>query len=186
MNETLEKIKQFADQAHGDQMRKYSNERYIVHPERVMKLVREYTDDLPMLAAALLHDVLEDTPVKKEEIHDFLLSVMDKQQAAKTVKLVEELTDLYTKENEPRLNRKKRKAKEAERLGEVSSEAQTIKYADMIDNSIDITQNDKDFAPLFIRENKNLLNFMDKGNRQLYDRAEKTLQQCMDKLGLKN
>jgi len=31
----LDQIKNFAEQAHGEQLRKYSPERYIVHPARV-------------------------------------------------------------------------------------------------------------------------------------------------------
>jgi (p)ppGpp synthase/HD superfamily hydrolase len=58
----LAAITDFADIAHGSQMRKYTPERYIVHPARVMRLCQEYTDDVTVLAAALLHDVLEDTP----------------------------------------------------------------------------------------------------------------------------
>ena len=53
MNETLEKVKQYADEAHGSQMRKYTPQRYIVHPIEVMEICSEYTNDLCILAAAL-------------------------------------------------------------------------------------------------------------------------------------
>ncbi|MGN6567929.1 MAG: hypothetical protein ACTHJ0_08255 [Flavipsychrobacter sp.] len=36
----LEEVIAFADKAHGSQMRKYTPERYIVHPIRVMELCR--------------------------------------------------------------------------------------------------------------------------------------------------
>ena len=39
MNEILAAIRKFADEAHGEQKRKYTPERYIVHPVRVMELV---------------------------------------------------------------------------------------------------------------------------------------------------
>lgn len=68
MDTTLYKIQQFADNAHGEQMRKYSDERYIVHPIRVMETCSAYTDKIQILAAALLHDVLEDTPVSEMEL----------------------------------------------------------------------------------------------------------------------
>ena len=35
MEDILLKVKDFADRAHGEQMRKYTPERYIVHPERL-------------------------------------------------------------------------------------------------------------------------------------------------------
>ena len=72
MEDVLEKIKDFADRAHGDQKRKYTPDRYIVHPVRVMNICREYTNDISVLAAALLHDVLEDTATTKNEIKDFM------------------------------------------------------------------------------------------------------------------
>ncbi|WP_297333190.1 hypothetical protein [Flavobacterium sp.] len=35
--EILHRIREYADDAHGSQMRKYTPERYIVHPVRVME-----------------------------------------------------------------------------------------------------------------------------------------------------
>jgi guanosine-3',5'-bis(diphosphate) 3'-pyrophosphohydrolase len=75
-SEILKEIESFADRSHGEQTRKYTPERYIVHPVRVMKILQDYTDDICILAAALLHDVLEDTRVTKEEIRDFLNTLM--------------------------------------------------------------------------------------------------------------
>ena len=60
-DEILKQVHDYAEKAHGNQMRKYADERYIVHPERVMKICQEYSDKLPIMSAALLHDVLEDT-----------------------------------------------------------------------------------------------------------------------------
>ena len=77
MEDILNTIRDYADTAHGTQMRKYTPERYIVHPIRVMETCRNYDSRLPILAAALLHDVLEDTPVTEAEMRDFLHSVMD-------------------------------------------------------------------------------------------------------------
>ena len=77
MKETLRKVAEFADRAHGDQMRKYTPARYIVHPLRVMETVREYSQDEAVLAAAILHDVLEDTSTKKKEMREFLYTEMD-------------------------------------------------------------------------------------------------------------
>src|SRR3954464_15075348 len=112
----LDEVKDFADKAHGNQMRRYTPERYIVHPVRVMITCKEYTSDITILAAALLHDVLEDTPVTKEELQAFLMNIMSEEEAKRTVQLVEELTDVYIKENYPKWNRKKRKLKEADSL----------------------------------------------------------------------
>ena len=169
----------FADKAHGNQMRKYTPDRYIVHPVRVMEICKAYTDDLAMLAAAILHDVLEDTPVTKEQLKKFLLTLMSEEQATQTVQLVEELTDVYVKENYPKWNRKKRKNKEAERLEKTSAAVQTIKYADMIDNAPEIAEKDPDFAKRFIPEYKALLKKINKGNPDLYKKATETINSCM-------
>lgn len=167
----LEEVKNFADKAHGTQQRKYTPERYIVHPVRVMEICREYTQDTSVLAAALLHDVLEDTPVRKKEINDFLLQWMPPATVNKTIDLVVELTDVYTKNNYPQWNRRRRKMEEAARIEQTSADAQTIKYADIIDNSREIVQHDADFAKVFLSECRTLLQKMNKGNSHLYEKA---------------
>lgn len=181
MEKILEEVKDYADKAHGEQLRKYTPDRYIVHPIRVMLICQEYTDDNTILSAALLHDVLEDTPVQKEELKEFLITVMSPEQAITTLKYVVELTDVFTKDDYPALNRKKRKAKEIERLGKVSREAQTIKYADIIDNSIEIGDQDTSFASVFLSECLEILNRIPEGNSELYQRAIKTVEEALKK-----
>jgi (p)ppGpp synthase/HD superfamily hydrolase len=179
MDDVLEKVKDYADKAHGKQQRKYTPERYIVHPVRVMEMCRRHTDKLPVLAAALLHDVLEDTPVTEEELRRFLLTAMDEEDAKETVLLVVELTDFFTKTAHPRWNRRKRKLKEAERIRKTSGDSQTVKYADIIDNCREIVQHDPDFAKVFLRECKNLLKVMPEGNETLYRQAIDTVNDCL-------
>jgi (p)ppGpp synthase/HD superfamily hydrolase len=63
------KAKYFATIAHGDQMRKGEKDSYIIHPTRVVKMLQSIgVKDQEVLAAAWLHDVLEDT---NEKIDDF-------------------------------------------------------------------------------------------------------------------
>jgi len=176
MEDVLLKVKDFANRAHGEQMRKYTPERYIVHPERVMLICREYLTDIPVQAAALLHDVLEDTPVKAEAIAHFLSELMPEAQVKKTVELVEELTDVYIKKDFPHLNRRSRKELETMRLAKTSAAAQTIKYADLIDNAFDILKHDPQFGKKFIGEAMNLLKHMKSGNAELRERAIKTME----------
>lgn len=175
MNTLLEQIRDFADQAHGDQMRKYTGERYIVHPERVMKLCSEYTADEAMLAAALLHDVVEDTPTGPADIKVFLSTLMPAPQVNKTLTLVLELTDVYTKDAFPQWNRGKRKQKELGRLKQTGADSQTIKYADIIDNCLGIVRHDRHFAALFLRECKQILTYLNKGNKLLHQKALETV-----------
>jgi (p)ppGpp synthase/HD superfamily hydrolase len=85
MDSILSQIQNFADKAHGNQTRRYTPDRYIVHPTRVREIVQQYTNDRALLAAALLHDVLEDTEVGKEDMEDFLRTVMDQYQAQRSI-----------------------------------------------------------------------------------------------------
>ncbi len=50
----------FARAAHANQTRKYSGEPYFTHVERVAKLVAEHGGTPDQIAAAYLHDTLED------------------------------------------------------------------------------------------------------------------------------
>ena len=59
----------FAAQAHSGQFR-ISGEPYITHPVAVTELVAGWRLDAQALTAALLHDVMEDTTVAKQEISD--------------------------------------------------------------------------------------------------------------------
>src|SRR3954470_3532478 len=66
----LKKVKEayrFSDEMHLGQMRK-SGEPYISHPIAVAEICAEWKLDAQAIMAALLHDVIEDQDVKKEEL----------------------------------------------------------------------------------------------------------------------
>lgn len=63
----LEKAHAFASRAHQGQHRD-SGEDYIAHPMEVAMILAELELDVETIAAGLLHDVLEDTPVTREEL----------------------------------------------------------------------------------------------------------------------
>jgi len=180
--EILEYVKNFADRAHGQQVRKYTGERYIGHPIRVMEMVGKYHPQIEVQAAALLHDVLEDTPVTAVEMEAALLKVMDSEQVRRVMQLVIDLTDIYVKKDYPRLNRRARKQKEAARLSHVSPEAQSIKYADIIDNVTDIVSQDSDFANIFVREAKKMLAGMNAGHPELRAKTAALVDKCLSEL----
>lgn len=178
-DDILAQVRAFAEKAHQAQMRKYADEPYIAHLDRVMALVREYTQELAILSAALLHDVLEDTHVTEEALKAFLDEVMEGSEAAKTFELVVALTDVFIKKDYPLLNRRARRTREAERLSAVTPDAQTIKYSDVIDNATDIVKHETDFALVYLRESKQLLKGMTRGNPLLYERAVRTVDECL-------
>ena len=60
---------EFGSQAHEGQ-RRYSGEAYITHPVAVAGILADLNLDYQSIAAAIMHDVLEDTPMAKEQIED--------------------------------------------------------------------------------------------------------------------
>lgn len=184
MDEVLTDIQNFAAEAHKGQRRKYAQEDYIHHPVRVSSLCRNVNASLPVVAAALLHDVLEDTDVSQERMTIFLEQVMNKDDAGKTLQLVTDLTDVYTAKSFPRLNRRVRKDKEHERLALVQPDAQTIKYADIIDNCMDMAASGDDFAPRFLQECNSLLKKITKGDPQLYVQAKSVVSNGLQQLNI--
>lgn len=63
----LEKAYQFSQKAHADQNRA-SGEHYFIHCSAVADTLVDFKLDLPTIAAGLLHDVLEDTPISPETL----------------------------------------------------------------------------------------------------------------------
>lgn len=155
----------FATASHHDQVRKYTGEPYIVHPIEVMMLVKNHVEDQTpeMLAAALLHDVVEDTTVRAGDVHRMF--------GPDVAIMVEHLTDMYTKEAHPDINRERRKWLEASRLAITPSQVQTIKYADLISNAKSIAQYDPSFAKVYFREKRALLYGMVDGDKVLRQMA---------------
>ena len=64
----VEKAIQFATKAHEGQVRKGVAVPYIFHPMEVMEIVSGMTEDEEVIAAAVLHDTLEDCKTVTEEI----------------------------------------------------------------------------------------------------------------------
>lgn len=69
MNETiLDRALVFAVRAHQGAMRRDGHTPYILHCTETAAIAATMTDDLEVLSAAVLHDVLEDTTVTKAEL----------------------------------------------------------------------------------------------------------------------
>ncbi|WP_020476280.1 HD domain-containing protein [Zavarzinella formosa] len=161
----------FAIAAHRGQTRKYTGEAYVVHCSNVGRIVAEHTNDQEMIAAALLHDVLEDTNLTGEELRGIF--------GDRVTDLVLEVTDV----SHPRDgNREKRKALDREHLARSSPEGATIKLADTIDNTESIAIHDPNFARVYLGEMDKVLPLLRHGDARLWDRAERTLQMAQEKL----
>jgi len=160
MNDLIQKANTFAAVKHSGQTRKYTNEPYVLHPISVARRVSEFLDSLPnerfpadskaeMVAAALLHDTVEDTDATIEEIEMIF---------GKTVAMyVWYLTDSpkYTG------NRAHRKSMDCQRLGAAPAEVKVIKVFDFMDNAPSIKKNDPRFFQQFLLEKMALFDAMD-------------------------
>jgi (p)ppGpp synthase/HD superfamily hydrolase len=148
---------QFCQSAHNsiDQKRKYSGKPYWEHPHQVATILMDAgVTDPDMIAAAYCHDVLEDVFPKNPVYSPYLI---EKTFNKRVLGITQELTDEYTPEKYPTLNRDKRHALEAQRLGTVSLEAVLIKLADLIANTSDIVTADPGFALRYLPEKKRVL-----------------------------
>jgi (p)ppGpp synthase/HD superfamily hydrolase len=122
---------QFAAKSHTGQQRKYSGRPYIEHPMRVAgRATLLKGDDGPFfgeagIAAAWLHDVVEDCDVTQQTVGDLF--------GGDVAELVGLLTD-RSKEDHPNLNRAGRKRIECERLRACAPTVRAIKLLDRIDN----------------------------------------------------
>ena len=66
----LEEAAKFAAQKHAGQYRKGTKLPYIVHPMEAAAICASLTDDVEVLAAALLHDTMEDAGATFDEIEE--------------------------------------------------------------------------------------------------------------------
>lgn len=172
---------EYVKDCHGDQKRKYTGEPYWNHVYAVAEIVSFFHPEA--LEIALCHDLLEDTFVDAPELLRSLISIgYSNEDSIRIVSCVNDLTDVYTKENFPKLNRKERKKLESERLGKVNFISQSIKYADLIDNTKSIVEHDSGFAKVYLSEKRDILNQMRDGNPELLRMCEEALQESYSQL----
>ena len=142
MQDIVDSARKFAVKAHGSQTRKYEKLPYTVHLDRVVAILREEgVSNSNIIAAAFLHDVVEDTDYTIQNIVDEF--------GQHVAELVYWLTDA-----------EKGTRQSAWRLGRAPFSAKLITLADLTDNTDSIVQHDPEFAKLFLREKAALLQQM--------------------------
>lgn len=157
--------------AHGTQLRKYTNEPYWYHLIEVAEIIRPHNIFLGV-EIAYCHDVLEDTPTTYLQlIHIITNCGYELWEALYITSGVIQLTDVYTTESYPDMNRQQRKALEAIRLSNTTPVAQSVKYGDLISNTTSITQYDPTFAITYKQEKIAILDVCKLGEPTLYERA---------------
>jgi (p)ppGpp synthase/HD superfamily hydrolase len=139
----------FAITAHGNQVRKYDGAPYVTHLDSVVTILKDHGYDAPtLLAAAYLHDTLEDTDTTMRQLIDAF--------GPEVAEIVYWLSDLE------KGHRKVRKLMSAWRLSRAPIAAKIIKLADLSDNAPGIVANDPDFAKIWLSEKSIILELMAK------------------------
>jgi hypothetical protein len=170
-DDLVARARRFATQAHRriGHRRKYDQRPYEVHLKAVAQLVAAVTDDPETIAAAWLHDTVEDTEVTVDEIRErFGLGVAE---------LVADLTDVSRPGDG---NRAARKVIDRAHTARASPRAKTVKLADLLDNCRDIRKADPRFARVFAEEAGALVDVLRDGDTRLHRRLE---QEIADTLG---
>ncbi|MBO7332542.1 MAG: hypothetical protein J6U64_02630, partial [Alphaproteobacteria bacterium] len=154
-NKILSHVWDLVCKAHEGQKRKGLNKKaehpeYVSHPFRAMEIIanalgnpREVLKDeknIPILASALAHDAIEDTPLDTEmKLATALVPIMGVRNARKTASLVQELSN--PPEGFPGTTKQERdeakKIWQSEHAKTMSVEAKMVKMADQIANTID-------------------------------------------------
>jgi (p)ppGpp synthase/HD superfamily hydrolase len=154
VNEKAAAAYELAEKVHAGVERKYGGGPYLGHPVRVAGYVigmigePEIYEDwaIDIVAAALLHDVIEDGDVKYEDlVRDFEWNVAD------MVKI------LSNPDPAPGVNRKSRKAYELAKMEKAGPGAKLIRLADILDNVPGVIDNDPKFAKVYVAEKRKLL-----------------------------
>jgi (p)ppGpp synthase/HD superfamily hydrolase len=181
----------FAQKAHESigQIRKYSQQPYFEHPARVAAMVKNREYNSQMVAAAYLHDVVEDVPfeaiwdvycIGKGKPRDSVavLGADDRSNKLCLIRdffgeyvalLVEQLSDVSVPSDG---NRATRKQIDREHLAKACPEAKTIKLADLIDNAKDIATYAPEFARIFFDEMNLLLPVLKEGDKNFHRDAK--------------
>lgn len=165
----------FVTLKHHQQKRKYTNEPYFNH----VKAVAEMADGKCKFGyeIGLCHDLLEDTDCTYNELLTALMRFgYEHTDSIFICNRVQDLTDVYTHEDYPLMNRVARKAAEAIRLHSVHPVSQTVKYCDLIHNTSSIVEYDKGFAKVYLAEKRVIMAGMYMGNKILYKKCMKSLE----------
>lgn len=160
--------KWFAIFAHGSigHKRKYTGEPYNVHLAEVAEIVQSVGGNKYQIAAAWLHDTVEDTWVESWMIRALFGWVVGE--------LVHGLTDI-SKPNDG--NRKVRKEMDRIHYWTQSPEVKTIKIADNISNLSSVAYHDPRFAVTYFKEAAALLPGLKEGDTGLFIKMQEIINQ---------
>ena len=123
----LDKAINFAVKAHSGVERRGKAFPYIVHPMEAMAIVATITNDQELLAAAALHDVVEDTEYTVEDIR--------KEFGDRVAKLVASESDLIVEGKSESDSWKERKQFAIDRLKKLDRDGKIVAIGDKLSNA---------------------------------------------------
>ena len=169
----------FAASRHGkdNQIRRYTHEAYVTHGVEVRGVFGTVSHLFPDNEAerlehvCMMHDLLEDTSTTYEEIRALFGEwVADG---------VRHLTDKFTHEDFPDMNRAQRKHEEAVRLHKnLTSGLKAVKLADMLVNGRTIRRHDPDFWVVYREEGLQLCTLLMDGHPATMSLGRQLQQLC--------
>lgn len=141
---------ELAARYHAGQMRKWGNPPlpYITHPLSVAALVAEFDNEPDVLAAAVCHDVLEDTDCSRDE----LLSAIGERACGVVLALTN--FKVYG------LNRAAQKALDRESLSLCGSITHLVKACDRLHNLLSLADAPESFRTMYLAESRLLFDVL--------------------------
>jgi (p)ppGpp synthase/HD superfamily hydrolase len=170
MTDLVTQAMEFAIAAHGEQTRKFTGELYVVHPAEVADMVAAVGAPPEAIAAAWLHDVVEDTAITQLDI--------DREFPTLTAQLVAALTEQPARPGGPNRAARKRAIRTRFLMMQDTRAiwAHTIKAADCLSNAVSIKQHDAKFWPVFREEVTLLANVLTLAETGLLDQLADVLE----------
>ncbi|SEC01362.1 HD domain-containing protein [Bradyrhizobium erythrophlei] len=156
----IEEAREFARKKHAQQKRSFTGEPYFVHLEEVAGIVARAGLSETAIAAAWLHDTVEDTDATLPEICAKFGSGV--------AVMVLDLTDTPPGSG---LNRASRGEIDRRRLAAAGPETQCIKCADLISNTSTIVKHDPGFARQYLPEKRATLEILTRAPAPLLEQA---------------
>lgn len=166
MSHLIGRAESFTIAAHSalGQVRKYTDEPYHAHCDRVAKAVADAGLGEHVVAAAWLHDVVEDTAIGIDMIRSEF--------GGDVAQLVAEVTNPSKRSDGPRAVRKQI---DLEHLARSSCSGASIKLADIADNAPSIGEFDPGFARVWVPEKTRQLDVLRHGDQRLWQLAARSL-----------
>lgn len=167
---SVSKFQTFCEVFHEGQLRKYTNQPYIQHPGNVKMILSLYGyTDIFHSCIALGHDLLEDTDVTANMLFNYLNKIFVSPTAERIGTGIQMLTNRFTKENYPDLNRSQRSDAYNSFLNrqlkiidvQLATVICNVKCGDIIDNVESIALHDPEFAKVWLPEKLSTLSIIE-------------------------